>query len=67
MPNYKIDIEYDEIDFARLISKNSKIQVINIKNEEDLRKFFRKNLISNEIILCTGAGSISKWIREMTL
>ena len=63
----KIDIKYDEIDFARLISKNSKIQVITIKNEEDLKKFFRKNLISNEIILCMGAGSISKWIREMVL
>ena len=63
----KIDIKYDEIDFARLISKNSKIQVITVKNEEDLKKFFRKNLISNEIILCMGAGSISKWIREMAL
>ena len=63
----KIDIKYDEIDFARLISKNSKVQVITIKNEEDLRKFFIKNLISNELILCMGAGSISKWIREMTL
>ena len=59
--------EYDEIDFARLISKNSRVQVITIKNEQDLRKFFKKNLISNELVLCMGAGSISKWIREMVL
>ena len=63
----KINKEYDEIDFARLISKNSRVQVIIIKNEQDLRKFFKKNLISNELVLCMGAGSISKWIREMVL
>ena len=63
----KINKEYDEIDFARLISKNSRVQVITIKNEQDLRKFFKKNLISNELVLCMGAGSISKWIREMVL
>ena len=62
-----IDTEYDEIHFASLIAKNSKVQVINVKNEQDLKKFFKKNLISNELILCMGAGSISKWIREMTL
>jgi len=32
-----------------------------------LRKFFIKNLLSNEIVICLGAGSISKWIREMNL
>ena len=63
----KIDTKYDKIDFARLISKNSKVQVITIKDEQDLRKFFKKNLISNELVLCMGAGSISKWIREMIL
>jgi len=63
----KIDAKYDEIDFASLISKNSKVQVITIRNEQDLRKFFKKNLISNELVLCMGAGSISKWIREMSL
>ncbi len=63
----KIDKQYDEMNFAKLISKNSKVQVITIKNEIDLRKFFIKNLLSNEIVICLGAGSISKWIREMNL
>ena len=63
----KIDKQYDEINFAKLISRNSKVQVITIKNEIDLRKFFIKNLLSNEIVICLGAGSISKWIREMNL
>ena len=38
-----------------------------IKNENDLKKYFVKNLLSNEIVICMGAGSISKWIREMVL
>ena len=63
----KIDKRYNEIEFAKLITKNSKVQVITIKNEKDLKKFFLKNLISNELVICMGAGSISKWIREMVL
>ena len=63
----KTDKSYNEFTFAKLISKNSKTQVIIIKNEIDLKKFFIKNLFKNEIIVCMGAGSISKWIREMKL
>jgi len=63
----KVDKKYNSIDFAELISKNSKVQVIMIKNEIDLRKFFIKNLFDNEIVVCMGAGSISKWIREMNI
>ena len=63
----KIDKNYDQIEFAKLITLNSNVQVILIKDEKDLRKFFIKNLISNELIICMGAGSISKWIREMKI
>ena len=63
----KVDKRYNENDFANLITKNSKVQVITVKNEKDLKKFFLKNLITNELIICMGAGSISKWIREMSL
>ena len=63
----KIDRGYNEVNFSRLISKNSKVQVIIVKNKNDLRKFFIKNLINDEIIICMGAGSISNWLREMNL
>ena len=36
-----------------------------VRNEIELSKYFRKNLISNEIIIGMGAGVISKWIREL--
>jgi UDP-N-acetylmuramate--alanine ligase len=48
--------------FANLIAKNSKTQVIIVGDEIELKNFFKKNLISNEIIIGMGAGLISKWI-----
>ena len=51
--------------FARLIAKNSKVQVIIIQNKEELGKYFQKNLIKNEIIIGMGAGTISSWMRSL--
>ena len=48
--------------FANLIAKNSKTQVVIVKTEIELKRYFQKNLISNEIIIGMGAGVISKWI-----
>jgi len=56
---------YSQESFSKLISKKSKVQVINIKNETDLKKYIKKNLIDDEIVICMGAGSISNWIREI--
>ena len=56
---------YNQSHFSQLISNKSKVQVINIKNQEELKNYFKKNLIDNEIIICMGAGSISNWIREI--
>ena len=61
----KVDQKYDTFSFAKLIARNSNVQVITIQNEKDLKNFFQKNLFDNELVLCMGAGSISKWIREM--
>ena len=61
----KLDKKYNQHNFAKLISKNSKVQVINIKNEIDLKKYLNKNLINNEIVVGMGAGSISSWMRNL--
>tara|TARA_B100001175_G_C19486260_1_gene629951 strand:- start:93 stop:1484 length:1392 start_codon:yes stop_codon:yes gene_type:complete len=61
----KIDKKYNPIAFAKSITKHSNTQVILINGENDLNNFFKKNLIANEIVICMGAGSISKWLREM--
>ncbi len=54
--------KYNLIKFSKLISKNSKTQVIVVKNEVELGRYLKKNLISDEIIIGMGAGSISKWM-----
>ena len=60
-----IDSSYNKKNFAKLISKFSKTQVILIENENDLTKYFRKNLIKDEIVIGMGAGSISKWMYNL--
>ena len=57
--------KFNLLNFANLISQNSKTQVIIVKNQIELAKYFKKNLISNEIIIGMGAGIISKWMREL--
>ena len=49
----------------KLISKFSNTQVIIIENFKDLETYFKKNLMSNEIIIGMGAGLISKFMREL--
>ena len=53
---------FNQVKFANEISKNSNTQVLIIKNEIELCKYLKKNLISDEIIIGMGAGLISKWI-----
>ena len=61
----KIDYNFNQDDFSKLIAKKSITQVVNIKNQDDLKNFIKKNLFDNEMVICLGAGSISSWIREI--
>ena len=61
----KKKLNFNLFKFAKLISKNSKTQVVIIKNQNELSNYFKKNLISNEIIIGMGAGSISQWMRDL--
>ena len=56
---------FNQDSFSKLISKKSKTQVVNINNQKDLKNFFNKNLLNDEMIVCMGAGSITNWIREI--
>ena len=53
------------LSFSKLISTNSKTQVVLVKNFSELVNYFKKNLINNEIIIGMGAGLISQWMREL--
>ena len=61
----KKNFKYNHLNFAKLISKLSRTQVILIKDQKELEKYLKKNLIKNELIIGMGAGAISKWMREL--
>ena len=61
----KIDKKFNLPKFGRMISLNSNVNVIIIKDEQNLKNYFKKNLIKNEIIIGMGAGSISNWMRNL--
>ena len=61
----KIKYNFNQNNFSKLISRKSKIQVINIQNQKELKNYFKTNLLEDEMIICMGAGSISNWIREI--
>ena len=56
---------FNQDNFSKLISRRSKTQVVNIKNQRDLKNYFNKNLLTDEMVICMGAGSITNWIREI--
>ena len=60
-----VDRGYSKERFAKLITKFSKTQVIIIENENVLSKYLSKNLISDELVIGMGAGSISKWMYNL--
>ena len=61
----KRNFKYNIFDFAKLITKFSKTQVIIIQTYNEIEKYFKNNLMSNEIIIGMGAGSISRYMREL--
>ena len=61
----KVNSKFKVIEFAKLISKLSKTQVIIIKNFSELKLYFKNNLNSDEIIIGMGAGQISKHMRNL--
>ena len=61
----KKNSSFSLFNFAKLISKNSRTQTILVKNKKELSNYFKKNLVSDEIIIGMGAGSISQWMREL--
>ena len=61
----KKNSKFSQINFAKLISKMSKTPSNYIKKNEELKRYFKKNLLKDEIVIGMGAGLISKWMREL--
>ncbi len=61
----KKNSSFNQYKFANQISKNSGAQVILVNNVEEIYKYLKNNLKSDEIVIGMGAGLISKWMREL--
>ena len=61
----KLKLGFQYINFAKMIAKNSKVNVFMIKNEIELAKYIKQNIYGEKIVIGMGAGSISSWIRNL--
>ncbi len=68
-PIYKasetIKLGFPYTSFAKLIAKNSKVNLIMLKNEIDLKKITKNIAFGNKIFIAMGAGSITNWVRNL--
>ena len=61
--NLSLGFSYNS--FAKLIIKNSKVNLVFIENEENLKKFLKQNCFGKKIYIGMGAGSISNWMKNL--
>tara|TARA_Y100000590_G_scaffold354738_1_gene408128 strand:+ start:2025 stop:3422 length:1398 start_codon:yes stop_codon:yes gene_type:complete len=61
----KLRLNFNYLNFAKTIVKNSKVNVLLVKNENQLAKYVKQNIYGKKIVIGMGAGSISNWIRNL--
>jgi|TARA_Y100000389_G_scaffold8390_1_gene7957 UDP-N-acetylmuramate--alanine ligase len=59
----KLGFSYDN--FAKEIIKNSNVRLFMVENKIQLAKFLKQNMYGKKIVIGMGAGSISRWIKEL--
>jgi len=68
-PVYKagesISLGFNYYNFSKQIAKNSKVNIILIKNQFELAKLIQNTFFNEKIVIGMGAGSISTWVREL--
>ena len=70
LPTYSAGEKKNNISQYKLgrdIIKNSKTEVILVNNDVEIEKFLKKNLANNEIVIGMGAGSISMWMKKISI
>ena len=61
--NLRLGFSYNS--YAKLIAKNSKVNLIILNGESDLKKIVKNLTFGNKIFIAMGAGSISNWVRNL--
>jgi len=63
--NEKLKLGFPYNSFAKLIIKNSKVKLINVKNELSLKNLIKQTAYGNKIYIGMGAGTISSWLKNL--
>ncbi len=63
--NERLKLNFTYLSFAKLIIKNSKVRLILIEDERQLRRFIKQNSFGEKIYIGMGAGSISNWMKNL--
>ena len=63
--NEKIKLNFTYHSFAKLIINNSNVNLIQLENELQLRRFVKQNAFGEKIYIGMGAGSISNWMKNL--
>ena len=61
----KIQLGFSYLDFAKEITKNSKVKLFLVNDNKQLAIFLKKNMFGKKIVIGMGAGSISNWMRKL--
>ena len=61
----KIKLNFTYNSFAKLIIKNSKVRLIQLDDELQLKRFVKQNAFGEKIYIGMGAGSISYWMKNL--
>ena len=61
----KIKLDFNYLNFAKEIIKNSKVKLFLVNNNNELAKFLKYNMYGKKIVIGMGAGTISNWIRKL--
>ena len=61
----KIKLGFSYFNFAKEITKNSKVKLFLVDNNYQLAKFLKNNMYGKKIVIGMGAGSISNWMRKL--
>ena len=61
----KLKLDFNYLNFAKTITRNSRVNVFLIKNENQLARYIKQNIYGKKIVIGMGAGSISSWIRNL--
>jgi UDP-N-acetylmuramate--alanine ligase len=61
----KLKLDFNYLNFAKKIIRNSQVNVFLVKNELQLARHVKQNIYGKKIVIGMGAGSISGWIRNL--